>query len=112
MVTQIYPTELQLNKTNPSDTEAPFLSIDLPITNTIVSTKNYNKWDNFNFEIVYFPFFDGDVPRSLSYCIYIFQLFRFARVLMTSTIEKMTSMLLRQVYGYHRLLNDFCKFYY
>ena len=24
IVSQIYPTELQLNKTNPSDTEAPF----------------------------------------------------------------------------------------
>ena len=24
IITQIYPTELQLNKTNPSDTEVPF----------------------------------------------------------------------------------------
>ena len=32
MVSQIYPTELQLNKANPPDTEAPFLDLDLSIT--------------------------------------------------------------------------------
>ena len=30
MVGQIYPTELQLNKANYSDTEAPFLDLNLP----------------------------------------------------------------------------------
>ena len=39
MVSQIYPTELQLNKTNSSDTEAPFLDLNLSITNGIVSSK-------------------------------------------------------------------------
>ena len=48
-------------------------------TNGIVSSKIYDKRDDFNFEIVNFPF-DGDVPRSLSYGIYISQLIRFARV--------------------------------
>ena len=31
------------------------------------------------FKIVNFPFLDGDVPRSTSYGVYIFQLIRFAR---------------------------------
>ena len=30
MVGQIYPTELQLNKANSSDTQAPFLDLNLP----------------------------------------------------------------------------------
>ena len=38
MVGQIYPTKLQLNKANSSDTEAPFLDLDLSITNDIVSS--------------------------------------------------------------------------
>ena len=88
MVGQIYPTELQLNKANSSDTEAPFLDLNLSITNSIVSSKIYDKRDDFNFEIVNFPFLDGDVPRSPSYGVYISQLygvyisqlFRFARV--------------------------------
>ena len=80
MVGQIYTTELQLNKTNSSDTEAPFLDLNLSITNGMVSTKIYDKGDNFNFEIVNFPFLDGDVPRSPSHGVYISQLIRFARV--------------------------------
>ena len=39
MVGQIYPTELQLNKAFSSDTEAPFLDLNLSITNGIVSSK-------------------------------------------------------------------------
>ena len=53
---QIYPTELQLNKTNSSDTEAPFLDLNFSITNGIVSSKIYDKRDDFNFEIVNFSF--------------------------------------------------------
>ena len=32
------------------------------------------------FEIVHFPFSDGDIPRSKSYGVYISQLIQFARV--------------------------------
>ena len=34
---------------------------------------------NFNFDIVHFPFHDGDVPQRTSYGVYISQLIRFAR---------------------------------
>ena len=43
MVSLIYPTELQLNKANSSDTEASFLDLDLSITNSIVTTKIYDE---------------------------------------------------------------------
>ena len=52
----------------------------MSIANGIVSSKMYDKWDDFNFEIVNFPFLDGDVPRSPSYGVYNSQLIRFARV--------------------------------
>ena len=80
MVGQIFPTELQLNKANASDTKAPFLDLNLSITNGIASSKFYDKRDDFNFEIVNFSLLDGDVPRSPSYGVYISQLIRFARV--------------------------------
>ena len=48
MVGQIYPTELQLNKANSSDIDASLL--DLSITNGSVSSKIYDKRDDFNFE--------------------------------------------------------------
>ena len=61
MVHRIYPAELQLNKANASDTEAAFLDLNISIHNDIVSTKIYDKRDDFNFDIVNFPFLDGDV---------------------------------------------------
>ena len=42
--------------------------------NDIVSSKIYDKRDDFIFEIVNFPFLKGDNPRSLSYGVYISQL--------------------------------------
>ena len=80
MVNQIYPPELQLNKANISDTEAPFLDLHLSVANGFVSSKIYDKRDDFDFDIVNFPFLDGDVPRRASYGVYISQLIRFARV--------------------------------
>ena len=55
MLTDI-STELKSNKANSSDTEVPFLDLDLSITNGIVFTKIYLKRDDFNFEIVNLPF--------------------------------------------------------
>ena len=46
----------------------------LSISNDIVSTKIYDKRDDFYFEIVNIQFLDGDVPRSTSYGVYISQL--------------------------------------
>ena len=80
MVSQIYPSELQLDKANTSDTEVPFLDLHLSISNGFVSSKMYDKRDDFDFDIVNFPFLDGDVPRRPSYGVYISQLIRFARV--------------------------------
>ena len=45
MVNQIYPSELQLNKANNSDTEAPILDLHLSISNGFVSSKIYDKRD-------------------------------------------------------------------
>ena len=80
LVGHVYQNKLQLNEAKSADTEAPFLDLGLSITNGIVSSKIYDKLNNFNFEIMHFLFLDGDVPRSPSTGVYISQLFRFARV--------------------------------
>ena len=71
MVSQIFPLELQLNKANTSDTGAATLDLHLSISNDIVSTKIYDKRDDFNFEIINFTCLGGDVPRSIFYGVYI-----------------------------------------
>ena len=88
----------------------------LSVSNDIVSTEIYDKHDDFDFEIVNFPFFDGDVPRSTSYGVYISQLIRFARtssrVADFKTFNKsLTQKLFKQGFQHHKLLKTFSKFY-
>ena len=114
MVNRIYHSELQLNKANVSDAEASFLDLHSSISDGFVKTKIYDKQDDFDFDIVNFPFLDGDVPLSASYGAYISQLIRFDRV--SSHVDDfnthnkvLTAKLLRQ--GYHKLCKAFSKFY-
>ena len=114
MVNRIYPSKLQLNKANVSYTEALFLDLHLSISDGIVKTKIYDKRNNSDFDIVNFPFLDGDVPRSTSYGVYISQLIRFARV--SSHVDDLnirnkvlTAKLLRQGYRYHKIRKAFSK---
>ena len=116
IVSQIYHSELQLNKANTSQTEAEFSDLHSSISNDIVSTKICDRRDDFDFKVVNFPFSDGDVPRSTSYGVYIAQLIRFARapshVVDFNTRNKMlTQKLLKQGYQYHKRLKTFSKFY-
>ena len=56
-MTQNFVLLLTLNKANISDTEAPFLDLHLSVANGFVSSKIYDKRDDFDFDIVNFPFF-------------------------------------------------------
>ena len=85
------------------------------ISDGFVETKIYDKRDDFDFDIVNFPFLDGDVPRAISYGVYISQLIRFARV--SSHVDDfntrnkvLTAKLLRQGYRYYRIRKAFSKF--
>ena len=84
------------------------MDLRLSISDGFVKTKIYDKRDDFDIDIVNFPFLDGDVPRSASYGVYISQLIRFARV--SSLVDDfntrnkvLTAKLLRQGYRYHKL---------
>ena len=82
----------------------------------IVSIEIYDKRDDFDFDIVNFPFLNGDVPRRTSYGVYISQLIRFDRT--PSNVsdfnccnEALTAKLLRQGYRYHKLRKACSNFY-
>ena len=114
MVNRIYPSELQLNKANMSVTEASFSDLHLSISDGFVKAKIYDKRDDF--DIVNFPFLDGDVPHSISYGVYISQLIRFARVPshvddLNTRNKVLTAILFRQGYRYHKIRKAFSKFY-
>ena len=52
MVSQIYHSELHLNKAITSDTKPAFLDLHLSISNNIASINMYGKRDDFDFEII------------------------------------------------------------
>ena len=92
------------------------MDLNLCISNGTVSTKIYDKRDDFDFDIVNYPFLDGDVPRRTSYGVYISQLIRFARA--SSNLngfnyrnKALTAKLLKQGFCYFKLPKAFPKFY-
>ena len=58
-----------LQSLNTSDTES-FLDLHLTISNDTVSSKIYEKRDDFDFEMINFPYLDGDGPHSKSYGVH------------------------------------------
>ena len=46
------------------------MDLHLSISDSFVKTKSFDKRDDFDFDIVHFPFLNGDVPRSTSYSVY------------------------------------------
>ena len=116
MANHVYPLEPQLNKANVSDTEASFFDLHLSIPDVFVKIKIFDKGDDFDFDIMYFPFLDGVVPHSKSCGVYISQLIRFARVShhvgdVNTRNKVLTAKLLRQGYRCHKLRKAFPKFY-
>ena len=90
--------------------------LHLSISDGFVTTKIYDKRDDFDFDMVSFPFLNGDVPCSTSYGVYISQLIRFARVFgqvddFNTRNKVLTAKLLRQGYRTHKIRKAFSKFY-
>ena len=79
LLCQIYPSELHLNKAN---TEAAFLDLHLSISNDIVSTKLYDKRDDFDFEMRMFLALHPMESLSLN----SFVLLEHLAMLLTSTL--------------------------
>ena len=84
------------------------MDLHLSISNGFVSSKIYDKRDDFDFDIVNFPFLDGDVPRSTSYGVYISQLIRVSSHVadFNAHNKSLTAKLLQQ-----KLRKTFSKFY-
>ena len=71
-----------------------------------ISSKIYDKRDDFEFDIVNFLFLDRDIPRATSYEVYMSQHIRFARVSshvadFNTRNQILIAKLLKQVYRFH-----------
>ena len=104
----IHPTELHLNRANSSDTDAHFLFESMYIK-WYTFHQIYDGRDNFDFDIVNFPFLDGDVP-GVPHMGYTYLSF-FKLSDFNCRNKALTTKLLRQGYRYFKLRKAFSKFY-
>ena len=76
---EIYPSQLTVEKANKSDHLADYLDLTFIIdSGGKLSTRLYDKRDDFDFHIVNFPFLSSNIPSGPSYGVYISQLIRYA----------------------------------
>jgi hypothetical protein len=79
-LTLIYPPELEVKETTDTASSASFLDLYLEFDDSgQLSTKIYDKRDDFNFKIINFPNMCSNIPASLAYGVYISQLIDYAR---------------------------------
>ena len=76
-----------MNKANTTDPGSPFLDLHISIANGFVSSKTYDKRDDFDVDIVNFPILDVDVPCRASCGVNLLGLLVFDIMLRTSTRE-------------------------
>ena len=79
VMTEIYPKELVLVPDDNNGCTAPFLDLQLLITEGVISTSIYDKRDAFDFPIVNFPHLSGNIPNKSAYGTFICELVRYAR---------------------------------
>jgi hypothetical protein len=95
----IYPPELEIKETTSS---ASFLDLYLEFDDSgQLSTKIYDKRDDFNFKIINFPNMCSNIPAFSAYGVYISQLIRYAR-----TSSNYSDFLKRHLYLKNRLLDQ------
>ena len=110
----VYPVELEIKDTTDADHHASYLDLLLIYDN--FHRLQVKLYDNFNFNIVNFPFLSSNIPQSPAYGVFVSQLIRYARAsslyedfIMRSQL--LTSKLLKQGYTRNRLIATFKKFY-
>ena len=116
-LSKIYPPELEIKETTESDSSASYLDIFLEFdSDGHLSTRLYDKRDDFNFTIINFPHLSSNIPLSPSYGVYISQLIRYARACSSynnfaDRHRQLSYKLLNQGYSRERLVSTFKRFF-
>ena len=77
---KIYPRELEIKLESNNIKEVSYLDLMIKSEGGILDFSIYDKRDDFNFQIVNFPYMDSCIPRKSALGVYYSQLIRFARI--------------------------------
>ena len=77
---EIYPPVMIVNNTNISACKSNFLDMTISIYQGKFYFSLYDKRNDYDFDVISFPFLDGNIPKGQSYGVFISQLVRYARI--------------------------------
>ena len=77
---EIYPPVMIVNNTNISACKSNFLDMTISIYQGKFYFSLYDKRNDYDFDVISFPFLDGNIPKGKSYGVFISQLVRYARI--------------------------------
>ena len=114
-IVNIYPPELTLKRTTESDTTLSYLDVSISICQGKFITEVFDKRDNFNFNIVNYPYMCSNIPTKPTYGVYISLLIRISRICdkFDSFVKRhrlLTDRLIKQGFWYSKLCSSFIKF--
>ena len=76
----IYPEELILLNTNIHRTNVHYLDLNIFLQSGIFKYSLFDKRNDFNFNVISYPFLSGNIPKIPTYGVYVSQLIRFCNV--------------------------------
>ena len=76
----IYPEELLLLNTNINRTNVHYLDLNIFLHSGIFKYSLFDKRNDFDFNVISYPFLSGNIPKIPTYGVYVSQLIRFCNV--------------------------------
>ena len=112
---EIYPNSIPLTAGNPNQLKDTFLDVDMHIEENHFNTKIYHKVDDFNFDVISFPFPTSNISDYVTYNSFYSQLVRYAFICsrfeyFAERCKKLTDYLVLRGFEKHKFKNYFDKF--
>ena len=77
---KIYPRLLEIKSESNNSKEVAYLDIKIKIEGDTVDFSIYDKRDDFNFEIINFPYLSSCIPKKAALGVFFSQLIRYGRI--------------------------------
>ena len=113
----IYPSEMIVNCTNVSKRKCNYLDMSISIYRGKFKVTLYDKRNDYSFNVISYPYLDGNVPNNLSYGVFVSQLVRFAKINTLvegfyHNVKCLVNKLHKQGFNLAALRKKFFKFYH
>ena len=117
VLNEIYPNEMVVNGTNISTRKCNYLDMTISIFQGKFRVTLYDKRKDYYFNVISYPFLDGNIPNNLSYGVFISPLVRFAKINTIvngfySNMDDLITKLVCQGFNLAALRKKFIKFYH